>query len=243
MAYGGPPFRPHTNSRSARALSRLPVALRVDPSPPRPFRHQLQVRAQSSRFWSGRSFPVPDFWERMPLIPFRELCADEMAEVVKKYLRRATELAAEQVRAELERRSSREIGAQRAYRWTGSIQHGVRSLGNLDAYVAESIASSKLVGGRQGGWVVADFHKSVMKPAITKLVARQTGGTAGASGAEGVELLLDDPNARRHAYTSWLNYTTTTLSSSLCLEIHSREGEGMGALPRVTFALMEHLCQ
>ena len=39
------------------------------------------VRRQSARFWSERALPVPDWWEQIPLVPFRELCADELSQV------------------------------------------------------------------------------------------------------------------------------------------------------------------
>jgi hypothetical protein len=39
------------------------------------------VRDQSERFWSDRQFHAPDWWERLPLIPFRELCAEELSQV------------------------------------------------------------------------------------------------------------------------------------------------------------------
>ena len=38
------------------------------------------VRDQSERFWSDRQLHTPDWWERLPLIPFRELCAEELSQ-------------------------------------------------------------------------------------------------------------------------------------------------------------------
>ena len=36
----------------------------------------------------------------------------------------------------------------------------------LDAYAAEAVATNKLVGGRQGAWVIADFDQRVLRPAM-----------------------------------------------------------------------------
>ena len=39
------------------------------------------VRAQSARFWSERGLHTPDWWHQVPLVPFRELCAEELSQV------------------------------------------------------------------------------------------------------------------------------------------------------------------
>jgi hypothetical protein len=46
------------------------------------------VRAQSSQFWAARKQITPDWWADLPIVPFRELCADEITDAVKKYLLR-----------------------------------------------------------------------------------------------------------------------------------------------------------
>lgn len=38
------------------------------------------VRVQSARFWSERGLHMPDWWQQIPLVPFRELCADELTQ-------------------------------------------------------------------------------------------------------------------------------------------------------------------
>ena len=191
------------------------------------------VRAQSARFWLERHLPTPDWWEQIALVPFRELCADELADVTRKYLGRQVELASKQVDVSLERSSSWAIGAQRVHRWTGAVKHGPRALAALDGYVVDTVASAKLVGGRHGGWVVADFHRSVMKPALQALSA-----AAGVTD-HSARTLLGAGSQRTE--TSWLNYTTVTHSASLCLEVIARD-EAPGGMPRVKFSLMHRLC-
>lgn len=39
------------------------------------------VRLQSMRFWRERGLYAPDWWDQIPLVPFRELCADELSQV------------------------------------------------------------------------------------------------------------------------------------------------------------------
>ena len=190
------------------------------------------VRHQSARFWHERQLPTPDWWEQISLVPFRELCADELADVTRKYLGRQLELAGQHVAAWMQRRCSWALSAQRVYRWTGTVKHGAHSLAALDAYVAEAVASSKLVGGRQGGWVVADFHRSVMKPALQAL-------TSDSAAEYGVTALVS--KGQRRVETTWLNYTTLTFTSELCLEIVARD-DAPGSMPRVRFSLMRHLC-
>ena len=132
-----------------------------------------------------------------------------------------------QVEAELERRSSWALGSQRVLTWTGTVRHGPGSLNVLDAYVAERVAENKLVGGRQGAWVISDLHRMVMRPAMQTLTAPTAhGGTVVTEGGH-------------HKYTSWANYTTVTYTSEVCLEI-VRGPEG--GLPRVRFSRMQHMC-
>jgi hypothetical protein len=183
------------------------------------------VRRQSMRFWSDRNMHVPDWWQQMPLVPFRELCSDELSDVARSYLTRQAELAVQTIEAGLERRSSYAIGAQRALRWTGTVKHGTQSFAALDAYVIDSVGSAKLSGGRLGGWVVTDFQKSVMRPAMQEL-----------SSGERVLVM----GGGHHKETSWYNYTTLTYTSEVCLVVTSRDEPG--ALPRVTFSLMKHYC-
>lgn len=188
------------------------------------------VRAQSSRFWSERSLPVPDWWEQIPLVPFRELCAEELSQVTRRYLARQAEVATRQVEADMQRRSSWALGAQRVLRWTGTVKHGPGSLAALDAYVSDAVASSKLVGGRQGGWVVADFHRTVMRPALQALISAHESG--------GVNSLVSDGGHRRD--TTFYNYTTLTYTSELCLVVNARDAPG--AMPTARFEVMRFRC-
>jgi|EP00900_Chrysochromulina_parva_P026861 hypothetical protein len=190
------------------------------------------VRAQSGRFWQVMQLPAPDWWQQISLVPFRELCADELAEVTRKYLERQIDLASRQVKVSLQRSSSWVLGAQRMHRWTGSIRHGPRALAALDAYVGEIAARSKLEGGRQGGWIVADFDRQVMKPAQQAL--------ASTSGEHAAHTLLYAAS-RPRVETTWLNYTTFTHTTSLCLEVIARD-DAPGVFPRVQFSPMRHLC-
>ena len=191
------------------------------------------VRQQSTRFWLDRQLMQPDWWEQIALVPFRELCVDELAEVTRKYLARQIVLARQHVEAWMERQSSWALSAQRVYRWRGAVKHGTQSLATLDAYVAEAVAGSKLHGGRQGGWVVADFHRAVMKPALQAL-------TSPNEPRRGVHALVSD--GHRRTEVSWLNYTTITFTDELCLEIIARE-DVPGGMPRVQFSVMRRLCQ
>ena len=188
------------------------------------------VRGQSSRFWAERGLHMPDWWEQIPLVPFRELCAEELSQVTRRYLHRQAEVASRQVEADMLRRSSWVLGAQRVLRWTGTVKYGPASLGALDAYVADAVASSKLVGGRQGGWVIADFHRAVMKPAQQALTAAHESG--------GVSALVSSGGHRRE--TTWLNYTTLTYTSELCLTVGARDAPG--AMPSVRFEVMKYTC-
>ena len=185
------------------------------------------VREQSERFWGARKLHVPYWWERLPLVPFRELCADELSQATHKYLQRQCEMATRQVEAELERRSSWALGAQRVLSWTGTVRHGSSSLNVLDAYVAEKVAENKLVGGRQGAWVISDLHQLVMRPAMQTLTA---------SNEHGGHLITEGGH---HKSTSWANYTTITYTTELCLEV-VRSAEG--GLPQIRFSHMRHMC-
>ena len=156
-------------------------------------------------------------------------------------MKRQCELAGKQVEAQLERQSSWALGAQRVYRWTGTVKHGAQSFNVLDAYVGETVAGAKFSGGRKGGWVIADFHRTVLKPAVHALTA--AGGAGGAAGGEGGAAgggtLVETGGAR--VETSWLNYTTLTYTSEVCLSVTTRE-DAPGALPRARFELMRHMC-
>ena len=88
------------------------------------------------------------------------------------------------------------------------------------------------MGGRKGGWVVADFHRAVMRPALQALTSMQ-------DLSSGVQALVTQ--GRRRSDTTWLNYTTITYSGGLCLEVIERE-DAPGGMPRVRFSLMSHMC-
>ena len=98
--------------------------------------------------------------------------------------------------------------------------------------MGEIAARSKLEGGRQGGWIVADFDRQVMKPAQQAL--------ASTSGEHAAHTLLYAA-ARPRVETTWLNYTTFTHTTSLCLEVLARD-DAPGVFPRVQFSPMRHLC-
>lgn len=151
--------------------------------------------------------------------------------MTRRYLDRQAEVARRQIEAELQRRSSWAVGKQRVLEWTGTVKHGPTSLSVLDAYVSDAIASSKLVGGRMGGWVVADFHRAVMKPAMQALTMAHAEGN-------GVGALVRSGRSRH--VTTWLNYTTITYTSELCLEVSARAAPG--AIPSVRFQVMQHMC-
>lgn len=46
------------------------------------------VRAQSASFWTARKQLTPDWWEALPIVPFRELCPDEISVAGAKYIQR-----------------------------------------------------------------------------------------------------------------------------------------------------------
>ena len=135
------------------------------------------------------------------------------------------------------------VGAQRVLRWTGTVKFGPRSLAALDSYVSDTVASAKLLGGsRQGGWVVSDFHRSVMRPAMHALTAPPSAdGSYADSGDEATrgDTLVMSGGFR--AETTWFNYTTLTYTSELCVEVRLREDVPEG-LPHVRFTLMRHRC-
>ena len=81
-----------------------------------------RVSAQSARFWSERALAPPDWWGRFPIVPFRELCPDELSAAVHKYVNRQCDLARRRVEADLERRRSWAIGAAQEYRWVGEAR-------------------------------------------------------------------------------------------------------------------------
>lgn len=185
------------------------------------------VRDQSERFWRERQMHTPDWWDRLPLVPFRELCAEELSQAAHKYLTRQAEMATRYIEADLERRSSWAIGAQRALKWAGSVRFGPGSLNVLDAYVTEKVAENKLVGGRQGAWVISDLHQAVMRPALQALTTTSEEGETVVTGGG------------HHAVKSWLNYTTITYTAEVCLEVW-RGAEG--GLPRIRLSRMQHMC-
>ena len=125
---------------------------------------------QSRTFWSERKLHTPDWWGQLPLVPFRELCADELSGAVAKYLRRQCGAAAEKLAAHLQRKRELSPVASVEYRWSGRVRHGPESLAALDTYVSVAVANNRLVGGRQGAWLIADFHASSVRPAMQALV-------------------------------------------------------------------------
>lgn len=152
------------------------------------------------------------------------------AQVTRRYLFRQAEIAARQIEADMRRRSTWVLGAQRVLRWTGTVKHGPSTVSALDAYVANAVASSKLSGGRQGGWVVADFHRAVMLPALQALTS--------AHQSSGINALLSSGVYRRE--TTWYNHTTMTYTSELCLDVSTRDVPA--ALPTVRFEVMRFKC-
>ena len=89
------------------------------------------------------------------------------------------------------------------------------------------MAENKLVGGRQGAWVISDLHQLVMRPAMQTLTA---------SNEHGGHLITEGGH---HKSTSWANYTTITYTTELCLEV-VRSAEG--GLPQIRFSHMRHMC-
>lgn len=229
---------------ASQALFVLTSDLELDPADPQvsceleAFDTMLDaVRKQSGRFWSERGLAAPDWWDNIPLVPFRELCADELQEVVQRYLARQADLATQEVEADLRRRSSWAVGAQRVLQWTGTVKFGAGSFNALNLYVQDAIAHAKLGGGgRPGGWVIQDFHKTIMKPALQRLTAAYA--ERGAP-AEPVALVTTGDRLKE---TTWYNYTTLTYTSEICLDVTARD-DAPGALPRVAFSIMNHGCR
>jgi hypothetical protein len=187
------------------------------------------VREQSSRFWAGRQLHMPDWWASLPLVPFRELNPAELTDVTKRYLKRQCEMAGRQVEAHLERQASFALYAQRVYRWTGTVKHGQESLNILDSYVFEA---TRAVGdsGRRGGWVIEDFHRNVMEPAIQALTAPHE--------HDGTSLVTSGGHGKPEV--TWAtNKTTIYYTSEVCLSITKSPG---AKLPRARFELMKTMC-
>jgi len=224
---------------ASEALFVLTSDLELEPSEPqlscevRSFETMLEaVSRQSRSFWDERKLRTPDWWGQLPLVPFRELCADELSQAVAKYLLRECDAAVGRVRAHLHRKRARAATSSLEYRWTGSVRHGPEALGALDAHVAEAVASSRLVGGRQGAWLLANFHQTTMRPAMQTL-------TVGNPAEGGRELLAADPRWVRRE-VSLLNSTTITYTAEICVEIAPDAG---GGTPLVRFVRMEHMCR
>jgi hypothetical protein len=114
------------------------------------------------------------------------------------------------------------------HKWIGSVKHGPASLAILEEYAAETAARNSLDGGRQGAWVIQDFHQSVMKPAFSKLMlADEHGGT-----------LLSRGGHKRRA--SLMNTTTLTYTAEVCLRVTRADA---GSVPMVRFERMRHWCE
>ena len=217
-----------------------------------------RVSAQSARFWSERALAPPDWWGRFPIVPFRELCPDELSAAVHKYVNRQCDLARRRVEADLERRRSWAIGAAQEYRWVGEararsrrdlgdglparcdrpprtaqVRYSARSLNVLDAYTAENVATKKLAGGRgQGAWVIADFDQRVVRQALQALTAPDADG----------ETTVTAGGHRREV--SRLNSSTYTYTTDVCFDIREvGAGAGMlGGTPQARFERMQHMC-
>uniref|UniRef100_A0A7S4BQ56 Uncharacterized protein n=2 Tax=Chrysotila carterae TaxID=13221 RepID=A0A7S4BQ56_CHRCT len=184
------------------------------------------VRSQSEVFWTERRLVAPDWWQQLPIVPFRELCDDEMSEVARKYLTRQCVEASRRVHAHMARRRSWAINGAQVHRWIGTVQFGPRSLRVLDAYATETAARNALVGGQQGAWIISDFHLNSMRPAMQQLTAPDAHGdslvTAGG----------------HHRETSTFNTSTLTYTAELCLEITQQEG----VVPSAKFTRMQQVC-
>jgi hypothetical protein len=186
------------------------------------------VRTQSSQFWAARKQLTPDWWDNLPIVPFRELCADEVIRAVGKYLDRQCESAGKRLDSEMARRTVYSLTGSVVHKWIGSVKHGHASLSILEEYAAETAARNSLDGGRQGAWVIQDFHHSVMKPALSRLMlADEHGGT-----------LLSRAGHRRS--TSILNTTTLTYTTEVCLQITRADA---GLVPTVQFERMTNWCK
>jgi len=222
---------------ASEALFVLTSDLELEPSEPqlgcevRSFETMLEaVSRQSRAFWEERKLRTPDWWGQLPIVPFRELCPDELSQVTAKYLLRECDAASARVRAHLQRKRSRTGAWSLEYRWSGAVRHGPDALGALDAYVAEAVASSRSAGGQQGAWLLANFHHNTMRPAMQTLTVATESGR---------ELLAEDPRWVRREVSMW-NSTTITYTAELCIEIVPDAG---GGTPRVRFVRMEHMCR
>lgn len=186
------------------------------------------VRTQSSQFWAARKQLTPDWWQDLPIVPFRELCHDEITDAVKKYLQRQCDNAGKRLDSEMDRRYVYSLTGSVVHKWIGSVKHGPASLSILENYAGETAERNSLDGGRQGAWVIQDFHHSVMKPAFSRLMlADEHGGT-----------LLSRGGHKRH--TSFMNTTTLTYTAEVCLRVTRADA---GSLPTVHFEVMKHRCE
>ena len=149
-----------------------------------------------------------------------------------KYLRRQCGAAAEKLAAHLQRKRELSPVASVEYRWSGRVRHGPESLAALDTYVSVAVANNRLVGGRQGAWLIADFHASSVRPAMQALVTAD---------AEGNTLLSGGVVRRERDWLSsgGLNATTLTYTADLCLEVTP---DPDGGTPRVGFSRMSYMC-
>lgn len=143
-------------------------------------------------------------------------------------MNRQCELAAEFIEADLVRRSSWAVGAQRVLSWTGTVKFGQSSQNTIDAYITGRVAQNKLVGGRQGAWVISELHMLVMRPAMQTLTVGHHG--------EG-NLVMGEG---RYETVTWLNYTTITYTRDLCLEVVHELDDG---LPQIRFTIMQDMCR
>lgn len=186
------------------------------------------VKTQSIEFWKSRKQLTPDWWDDLPIVPFRELCADEIIDAVKKYLQRQCDNAEKRLDADMKRRDVWGLTWSVTHKWIGSVRHGPRSLAVLEEYAAETAARNSLDGGRQGAWVIQDFHHSVMKPAFSRLMlADEHGGT----------LLSGGGHTTR---TRFPNITTLTYTSQICLSVTRADS---GTIPTIRFERMKHWCE
>jgi len=97
-----------------------------------------------------------------------------------------------------------------------------------EAYVAEEAARNALVGGRQGAWVLSDFHHSVMRPAFARLMLPdEHGGTLLSAGGH------------RREVSVW-NSSTLTYSAEVCLEVTRADA---ASVPAVRFERMRDWCE
>ena len=141
---------------------------------------------------------------------------------------------ARRVEAELRRRREIFPGSMVDHRWIGSIRTSQRSFAVFDAYATEALALSELslLGGEEsqqlggqgglGGWMIAEFHHQVMRPAIAALTAADVDG----------ETLVSRGGYKKQ--TSLLNSTTYTYMADVCLEVSQKPGQ----MPSVKFGLM-----